>query len=232
MNCESCCNEKCFIKKHCSPEWVAIINKKKNNIRCSKGKNIILEGTPVMGIYFIYEGKVKITVTGENNKEHIVRVAADSDIIGHMAKEGENYPIGASALDDCFICFIDNNTFNELLLNNPNLTIAIMMFYSHELRKAELRIKYFSQMTVTEKVIYSLVYLTDTYGLSNSNNELNVMISRQEIAEIAGTTAEQVSREVSILTKEKILNTDKKRIIINNYKRLQESVKSYYPYNS
>lgn len=231
MNCESCCNEKCFIKKHCSPEWTSILSKKKNNIRCNRGKNIILEGTPVMGIYFIYQGKVKITVTGENNKEHIVRVSTDSGIIGHMASSGESYPIGASALDDCSICFIDNHTLKELLLDNPDFTIAMMMFYSQELRKAELRIKYFSQMTVTEKVIYSLVYLTDTFGLSD-NNELNVMISRQEIAEIAGTTAEQVSREVSILSKEQILTTDKKIIIINDYKKLQELVKNYYPYNS
>jgi CRP-like cAMP-binding protein len=231
MTCEFCHNERCLIKKNCSPESIKILSDKKNNIRCNKGKSIILEGTPVMGIYFIYEGKVKITVTGENNKEHIVRMACNSHVIGHMAKEGEYYPIGATALDDCIICFINNETLNELLLKNPDFTIAMMLYYSEELRKAELRIKYFSQMTVTEKVIYSLVYLADTFGRSADNGELNVLVSRQEIADIAGTTAEQVSREMSILTKDSILETKSKKINIKDFQYLLGIVKNYYPYN-
>ena len=231
MSCETCVNKNCLIKRACSLEWISIINEKKNNIRCNVGKSIILEGTPVMGIYFIYKGKVKITVTGENNKEHIVRLANDSHIVGHMAYGFENYPIGATALDDCNICFVDNKTLNELLLANPNFAITMMRFYSHELRKAEIRIKYLSQMTVKEKVIYSLVYLIETFGLTKENM-IDVIISRQEIADIAGTTAEQVSREISVLTKEKLLITKIKRVIVPNYKKLQDIVTNYYPYNS
>ncbi len=231
MNCEKCINDKCLIKKSCAPKWISIINEKKNNIKCNSGKSIILEGTPVMGIYFIYKGKVKITVTGENNKEHIVRLANDSHVVGHMAYGFENYPLGATALDDCNICFIDNKTLNELLLDSPTFAITMMHFYASELRKAEIRIKYISQMTVREKVIYSLVYLIETFGLTKENM-LDVEISRQEVAEIAGTTAEQVSREISVLTKEKIITTQKKRIIINSYKKLQEFVKTYFPYNA
>ena len=107
----------------------------------------------------------------------------------------------------------------------------MMRFYSHELRKAEIRIKYLSQMTVKEKVIYSLVYLIETFGLTKENM-IDVIISRQEIADIAGTTSEQVSREISVLTKEKLLITKTKRIIVPNYKKLQDMVTNYYTYNS
>jgi len=61
---------------------------------------------------------------------------------------------------------------------------------------------------------------------------MDVIISRQEIADIAGTTAEQVSREITVLTKEKIIATKTKRIIINSYNKLQEIVKNYFPYNT
>ncbi len=231
MSCEKCINEKCFIKKSCTPKWISIINEKKNNIKCNSGKSIILEGTPVMGIYFIYKGKIKITVTGENNKEHIVRLANDSHVVGHMAYGFENYPLGATALDDCNICFIDNKTLNDLLLDSPTFAITMMHFYASELRKAEIRIKYLSQMTVREKVIYSLVYLIETFGLTKEAM-IDVVISRQEIADIVGTTAEQVSREISVLTKEKLLVTKTKKIIILHYKKLQDIITNYYPYNS
>ncbi len=230
MNCVICSNVKCFVKKYCSDKWIESINKTKSNIRCNKGQSIILEGSPVIGIYFIFKGKVKITIAGDNNKEQIVRLANDGHVLGHRGCGKEGYPIGATALEETYVCFVDNETLNMLMLENPNFTIGLMVFYSEELRKAEARIKYFSQMTVREKVVYALVYLTDTFGLT-PDKLLDVITTRKEIAEIAGTTADQVSREITSLVKSEILVTDEKKIILKDHKQLKEIIEDYSPYN-
>jgi CRP-like cAMP-binding protein len=227
IECETCSNENCFIKKYCSQEWISKISKSKSNIRCKKGHSIILEGSPVMGMYFIYKGKVKVTIIGGNDKEQIVRLAADGHTLGHRGYGGENYPIGATSVSDSVVCFVDNEILYKAFMANPEFTFQLMMFYSKELRKTEQRIKYLAQMTVREKVAFALYYLTDIFGFRKGEKTLNVILSRQEIANLAGTTADQVSREITGLKKEKILDTNGKKIIIINSKKLQEIIQAY-----
>ena len=230
MICQTCPNERCFIKQYCSAEWKSLINKCKSNIRCNSGQSVILEGSPIMGIYFIYQGKIKVTITGKNNVQQIVRLANDGHILGHRGEPGERYPIGAVAIQDSYLCFVDNDTLSKAFASNPEFTTGLMMFYSKELRKTETRIKYLSQMKVREKIIYAFIYLADSYGLTD-DNMLDAVISRQEIAEVAGTTAEQVSREITVLKQEKMIKTAGKRIILHNYNKLREVVEHYFPFN-
>jgi CRP-like cAMP-binding protein len=231
VECETCMNKNCFIKRHCSLVWISKISASKRNIHRKRGKYIIWEGNPVMGIYFIYRGKVKITITGENDKEQIVRLATDGHVLGHRGYGGESYPISAVAIDDSWICFVNNDTIYDAFMANPKFTYHLMKFYSQELRKSEKRIKYHAQMTVKEKVVAALLYIKDTFGLFPEEKALNVILKRKEIAAIAGTSSEQVSREINALKKEKILDKKGKIIILKDIEKLREIVKDYDPLN-
>src|ERR1017187_6924906 len=124
------------------PTWVGILNYSKNFNFYKKGEIIFREGDRIFGLYFIYKGKVKVVSEGLNNRVQIVRLATNGHILGHRGLGVETYPIGAVALEDTWLCFIDNNTLHDLFLNNANLTYELMMFYSTELRKTELRLRY------------------------------------------------------------------------------------------
>jgi len=182
-----------------------------------------------MGIYFIYRGKVKVTIKGENDKEQIVRLAKDGHILGHRGFGDESYPISASAIEDSLLCFVDNTTIFDAFQSNPEFTYHLMMFYSKELRKTEQRIKYLAQMNVTEKVVAAILYIKDTFGWCPEEKTLNVALKRKEIAAIAGTTSEQVSREINALKKEKILGKKGKIIILKNIEKLKDLIKDYDP---
>jgi CRP-like cAMP-binding protein len=184
-----------------------------------------------MGIYFIYQGKVKVTISGANDKEQIVRLAKEGHILGHRGYGGESYPIGAEALEDSSICFVTNELLYDTFITNPEFTYHLMMFYSRELRKSEQRIKYLAQMNVREKVAFALIYLVDTFGLNQTEKTLNIALSRNEIGSIIGINADQVSREISKLKKDNVLNTKGKKIIINNFDQLQEIIADF-PYYS
>ena len=227
IKCETCSNENCLVNKYCSSKWISKISASKSNLRFKKGQSIIREGSPVMGMCFIYKGKVKVTITGGNNKEQIVRLATDGHTLGHRGYGGENYPIGAKAVGDSLVCFVNNEMLYKAFMTNPEFTFQLMMFYSRELRKSEQRIKYLAQMTVRERVAFALNYLIDTFGFHEGEKMLNVILSRQEIANLAGTTADQISREISDLKKEKVLDTTGKNIFIINRRKLQEIIQSY-----
>ncbi len=226
ISCNKCENVKCLIKL-CDTKWLSFVNEKKNQIVLQKGQYIFLEGNPVFGAYFIQHGKVKVSSSNFDGKKQIVRLANDGHILGHRGYSGETYPIEAITLEDSRICFFDNQTLYDAFMANPEFSFQGMMFYSKELRKSELRTRFFAQMSMVEKIIFALLYIASTFGLSKKEKALNVILSRQEIADIAGTTAEQVSRTITSLNNQNLIRTDGKKIQILNMEGMKKCIAHY-----
>lgn len=226
IECGECKNSQCFIKL-CSSEYISLLNEKKNQIVFNKGQFVFQEGSPVFGIYFIQEGKVKVVSSNLKGKEQIVRLAGDGHILGHRGYGGETYPIGAVALEESRICFLDNNILLDAFKANFNFLYNLMMFYSKELRKNQQRTKHFAQMTVEEKVTFALIYITETFGSKSEKKGLIANLSRQEIADIAGTNANQVSRTITSLKKMNYIKTRGNKIFIKNYDGIKKSISNH-----
>ena len=189
ISCTNCKTKNCFVQQYCSPRWISIIDERKNQELYQRRQYLFREGSRVFGLYFVQEGKVKVISTGMSGKEQIVRFATDGHVVGHRGYGSETYPIGAVALEDTIACFLDNDVLYDAFMNNPKLTYSMMMFYSFELRKTEIRQRVLAQMTIREKIADTLLHLKETFGLDEKKKSLNVILSRQELADIAGTTA-------------------------------------------
>lgn len=226
--CETCQDTNCFIKKHTSPEWFELIDKMKFQTTYKQGQNIINEGAPVLGLFFILKGKVKVMATGFTGKQQIVRFARDGHVLGHRGLGSEVYAISAIAMEDTTVCFIDNNTLYKVFMGSPKLSYAMMLYYSDELRKVEERLKIIAQMTIREKIAYSLVLLYNNFGV-NEKNMLDVHFTREDLAAVAGTSAEQVVRQLTEFEEEKLLVKQGRKIIIKDILKLKELVAPLSP---
>ena len=231
ISCTSCLTTQCFIQQCCSREWIQKADEKKIQILFKKNQNIINEGIPVQGIHFIQKGKVKVFFTGLNDKPQIVRFANDGHILGHRSLgTNDRYPITATAMENSLICIIDNETLNQIFLNNNKLAIGLMEFYSRELRKAEERIKNLTQMNLREKIAYVLISLYENFGL-NEQNELNVLFTREDIACTAGTSAPMVSSQLKLFETEKLIKKQgAKTIALLNPAKLKKIVSEHNPH--
>jgi CRP-like cAMP-binding protein len=229
-NCITCTNAKCLIKKHVHNKGMENYIEKKHTIICKKNQQFILEGAPLNGLFFIFKGKVKVTKTGIYGREQIVRFAKDGNIIGHRGfGAGNRYPVSASSLEDTVLCNFTNDVLNEMLHKIPDLTFDLMMFYAEELNKSENKVRKIAQMTVREKVIDALLYILRKFKQS-PDGYLNITLSRQDIADYAGTTEEQVIRVISGLKKENFLRADGKKIGIVNDKLLKKEISEHNYY--
>ena len=226
-NCETCANIKCLIKKHVNDEEAQKYIEQKHTIICKKNQQFILEGAPIHGLFFIYKGKAKVTKTGIYGREQIVRFAKDGKIIGYRGLgAGNRYPVSASALEDTVLCNFTNDVLNEMLHKLPALTYDLMLFYAEALNKSETKMRKIAQMTVREKVIDALLYVLRKFKQS-PDGFFNITLSRQDIADYAGTTEEQVIRVISGLKKEKLIQTDGKRIGVANDKLLKKEISEH-----
>lgn len=226
MDCLTCKNKNCLINKNASRNEMQEFLSKRHQFKVIKGQNFIIEGAPVHGLFFVFEGKVKVFKTGLNGKEQIVRFILDGDIIGHRGfGAGEYHQIGAMALEDTILCSFSSAELLTALKTIPALTFDFMSFYSEELNRSETKIKAFAQMTVREKVIDSLLYINRKFG--QTKGYLNIQLSRKELADFAGTTDEQVIRVISSLKKEKLVKASAKKIGIVDLEGLRKEISEH-----
>ena len=159
-SCETCVNVNCLIKRNLTNFDSTEFIQKKTTLRLKKGQQFIIEGTPVNGLYFIFNASTKVFRTGINGKEQIVRFAKDGEIIGHRGfGTQEFYSIGATVISEATICYFSKDDLQTILQENPKFTYDFMLFYANELNRSESKVKSISQMSVRERVIDTLLYI-------------------------------------------------------------------------
>ncbi|WP_298236676.1 Crp/Fnr family transcriptional regulator [uncultured Algibacter sp.] len=225
-SCSICENKNCLINRNIGNFYDSQFINNKNNIKCKKGQQFIIEGAPVNGLFLILKGTVKVFRTGINGREQIVRFAKEGEIIGHRGFGTEEYySIGAIALQDSVLCYFSKEGLQEALLKNPKFAYDMMLFYANELNRSENKVKSISQMTVRERVIDSLLYIHRKFG--DLRGFLNLPLSRKEYADYAGTTEEQVIRVFSALKKENLISAQGKKIGINDIQLLKKEINDH-----
>lgn len=227
IECAECKNEKCFIKHGCFGEWLNKISSNKNQLWYKKGDYIFHEGEPIYGIHFIQQGGVKVATTSLHGREQIVRLAKEGQILGHRGLGRTSYYFNSVALMDSLICFVENELFYDACMNCPTFAFNLIFFYASELRRAELRVKYQAQMNIREKVAMAFIYCYEVFGINPETKKLNISLSRQDIADLAGTTAEQVTRQLGDLENKKLIARKKREILFLNIKKLEDLVSDY-----
>ncbi|WP_348800182.1 Crp/Fnr family transcriptional regulator [Flavobacterium adhaerens] len=221
--CSSCLNENCFIKKHLHLPSMQKFIEKKHSFTCKKGQQFIIEGAPIQGLYFVYKGKVKTVKTGINGREQIVRLTTNGDTVGFRGfGTTKRYLIGAYALEDTILCNYGNDVMLEILQTVPEFTFDMMLFYAEELNKSENNIRKIAQMNVRERIIDTLLYIHRKFG--QTNELINLDLSRKEIADFAGTTEEQVTRVISSLKRDAMIKTVGKKIGLQQINKMKNEI--------
>ncbi|HEY4800202.1 MAG TPA: Crp/Fnr family transcriptional regulator [Bacteroidia bacterium] len=206
---------------------LAKISSHKNQNFYEIGDSIFREGNTMLGIHFIQKGGVKVVTPNLNGREQVVRLASDGNILGHRVLGNDKYYFNAIALMDTHVCFVETSIFKEACMSSPDFAYNLILFYALELRRTELRVKYHAQMNIREKVAEAFLYLNEIFGTNPQTKTINVELSRREIADIAGTTSEQVTRQLSDFEVEKLILRKKREIQLINRKGLENIVRNY-----
>lgn len=223
INCSECKTLNCLIKQSTDAKWIKVLEEHNQLSFFKEGHQIVYENNPVLGLYFIQRGKAKIFSTGINDKTQVVRLTKAGGIIGHRGYGSDFYPIGAIAIEDSVVCFIDNETIYNAFMENPKLTFNLMMYYSKELRNSETRIKNIAQMNVKEKVIDALFYVNNIFDSTLSPLK-TFTLTRKDLADLAGINLEQLSRILTELKKDNLISVASNEITLKDINALNKII--------
>jgi CRP-like cAMP-binding protein len=215
-----CDLKSCFMCKTCLKEWLPALGEHRVNFQFKKGEVIFREGEPVKGVYFVYEGNLKVHKKWGNDKELIIRFAKKGAIFGHRGL-GTNlvYPVSATALESCIVCFIDIDFFNATLKVNNEFAYTLMMFFADELQESERKMRNLAHMSVKGRVAQALISLKQNFGLTEQEF-IDIELTRQDLASYAGATYETVFRIINDLVQDKMIKLSGKSIMITDEVRL------------
>ncbi|MFN3695275.1 MAG: Crp/Fnr family transcriptional regulator, partial [Ignavibacterium sp.] len=130
-----------------------------------KNSVILSEEDAGSAMFFIVEGKVKVSRSSGDGKEVILAILNESDFFGEMAiLDGMTRSATVTAVEDSKLFIIQRAEFLELLRNFPDVSIALLQELSRRLRAATMKIKALSLKDAEGKVATVLLQIADEVG--------------------------------------------------------------------
>lgn len=204
-----------------TPELDEISHHKVNNTY-KKGQTLFIQGNHPFGIYCISKGNIKLTKTGVDGKETIVRIAYGGDILGHRSLfTDDNYSATATAMEDTDVCFIDKKFILKIIEKNPSVALSIINKLSRDMGAAEKKLSSLHQKNVRERLAELIISLKATHGVKeNGRWKIDLKLTREEMATMIGTANETLIRFMTEFKDAGIIEQVGKTIFIKNEEEL------------
>ncbi len=188
-----------------------------------KGMFIFLEGEPGDALYFVQKGRVKLTKTLADGREHILHFVGEGQIFAEVLLFDDGpYPATAEVTTDSVIGIIRNKDLDIFLKTHPDTTLKILKVMSRRLRKAQIQIRDLALKDTFGRLLSTLVKLADEYGRESKDGVLiDLLLSQQELANMIGASRETVSRSLNDLKKRNIIDFNRRCILVKNMDKLK-----------
>ena len=207
------------------PELLTSIDNAKRTNHYKKGQVVFYEGDPAFGLHCINSGKVKLYKSTSEGKRLILRIANPGDQLGHLALfTDQPYSATGEALEDSVICFVDRQVLPNLMSRDSDVTWAIIHGLAAELALTRDRATVIAHSSVRERMAGLLLQLRTSYGQDDADGgvRLDIALSREDLAEMVGTTKESAVRVLSDFRQEKLIKESRRNIVLLSPHRLAE----------
>lgn len=205
-----------------SDQEQTLVDNAKTCTNYKKGQVLFHEGTRPLGVFCISSGRVKVYRMGLDGKEQIIKISAAGDLLGYKALiSDQHYLLSGEALEDCKVCFIPKEDFLELLKPGSEFYMNLLKAVCEEHGTIASKITEMAQLSVRQRLALSLLMLNDTYGLEqNVNGEIQINLSREDLANIVGTATESLIRLLNEFKKDGLIETFGRKIEVKDQQGL------------
>mgnify|MGYP001381286410 FL=1 len=184
-----------------------------------KGNIVVLEKEMGAALFVIISGKVKIVRTDENGREVILSIFGPGEFFGEMSLlDGLARSASVVALAKAELFMIHRRDFLKLVNEHPQVAISLLGELTTRLRKADTQIKSLSLRDASGRVANVILMLADDIGVFRKGKvEIDELPLQQDMANMAGTSRETVSRMLHQFIREGHLQLEGNKLTMNDY---------------
>jgi CRP-like cAMP-binding protein len=176
---------------------------------------IFWEGDAPVWFYIVTEGQVKVSKHSSSGKEFIIAFFGPGEMIGEVAVlENKPYPASAQSIARTRVIGIRQEAFLAFLASRPQVALRIINVLGGRLRDAQTRLRDLAGERVEQRLASTLLMLSSKLGPT-------LPFTRQEIADMTGTTTETAIRVMSRLKESGIIRSTRGKITILDKEKLR-----------
>lgn len=196
------------------------LSEKRETQHFKKKETIYMEANYSRGVYFVVKGKVKTYKIHEQGKELITEIYKEGDFFGYLSLlENEKHTDSAAALEDTELCLIPKEDFLDLIYKNAAVSRKFIKMLSDNIQEREEKLVNLAYNSVRKKISDILVNLANK-NKKDGQAQTTINISREDLANLAGTATETTIRTLSDFKDEGLIDIKGGSITILKLDRL------------
>jgi CRP/FNR family transcriptional regulator, dissimilatory nitrate respiration regulator len=190
----------------------------------NRGQTIFTDGEEASGFYVVITGKVKIFKLSPEGKEQILHIFGPGESFGEVPVfMGNHFPANAETLEKSRIFFFSRPDFISLIKRAPMLSMNMLAALSRRLRMLARLVEDLSLKEVPARLAAYLIYLSEQ---NHGNDDLDLEITKGQLASLLGTIPETLSRIFAKLSSQELIQVQGRRLRILDREGLEDLASS------
>ena len=211
--CDGCSNDLCIrsvpLFASLNREAMHTLTAQMSHKIFKKGETIVHEGDRPLGFTVIREGSAKAYRTTLDGREQILYIFPANDYFGaRFLFTEEKVPYSVEALEETRVCILSKEQFSSLLLEHSGVALQIIEAMANRMSRLELVLQSMGGRNAELRVASLLLGSKDSYGKMNAGHlEITLPLSREGLANYLGLARETLSRKMTLLEEEGIIES-------------------------
>jgi len=202
---------------------VARLEAARTSHRYSRGQVLHYEGNRCTGVHAIESGRVKLLRATASGRYCILRIANPGELLGLEALYAPDhcYSTTAEMFEPGVVSFVERDALLEVMHEDPSVAEGMLAILGAWVRDSDEERVELVGSGVRERTARVLVRLARNHGTSTGNGVLiRPKLTREEIAEMVGSAAETVTRQLTELRESGLVQLDGRRIVVTDVDQL------------
>jgi CRP-like cAMP-binding protein len=182
------------------------------------GERLFRQGTAAQSFYVLQTGRVKLTQLTPDGQLVLLRLVVPGEAFGGISAFGQReYPVSAEAAEDVIALRWNGRTMDRLLRQHPQLAINLIELLIERLHDMQARYEELATEQVEQRLARVLLRLVQRTGRRVDGGVLvDIRLTRQELAEMAGTSLFTTSRIINRWQETGVIRSQRRRILVRH----------------
>ncbi len=211
LSCKVCTNKSsCFRKLNITE--LELVDKNRLEVVYNKGETIIKQGSFASSILFLKKGLLKLYIEGKNNKNLIISIVPEGNLIGLPSLFGDPiFHYSAVSYEESTVCLIDMEMFRKFAMENAKFSAEVINIINQTTIQSFDRFFSISQKNIPGRFADLILYLSEQIYKKEA---FSFPLSRKDFADLASISIESLSRVIKEFNDDKIISMHGKEIEI------------------
>lgn len=180
------------------------------------GEFFFFQGDPAEYFYVLISGRAKLMQTNTTGQQVNLRTISEWQMFGALGavREDATYPATAQAMENSTALAVKSDYLRELMQTRPYLSVDLMKLMTSYIQEMQERYRELATEKVERRIARVLLRLTAQMGVKTEDGSIELTFSRQDLAEMSGTTLYTVSRVLSEWERQGLVEAGRERVLI------------------